>query len=57
MSHTTARSRVLLVEDRPSRPPGASAPKVRRFRLARLELNPRGAPDGDRFAHLKRSYD
>jgi hypothetical protein len=57
MSHTATRTRVLLVEDRPSRPPAASAPKVRRFRLARLDLNPRGGPDRDRFAHLKRSYD
>ena len=54
MPATTSTSRVLLVADRDggtSRP--ADGPKVRRYKLARLEL---ARPD-DRFAHLKRSHD
>lgn len=60
----------MLAMDRPSpslsrylllRAPAPSrthpdAPKVRRYRLARIELNGRSAP-GDRFAHLHRFYD
>lgn len=51
-------SRPLLVADRPASgkvDPGA--PRVRRYRLARLELNTRRGSGDDRHSHLKRSYD
>jgi hypothetical protein len=50
-------ARVLLVERRDTvaeRDPNAS--KVRRYRLARLQLNGR-ATGRNRFEHLRRSYD
>ena len=50
-------ARVLLVERRDTvaqRDP--NAPKVRRYRLARLQLNGR-ATGGNRFEHLRRTYD
>jgi hypothetical protein len=56
MPSTTAR-RLILV------PAGASprakppAPGVRRFRLAQLRLEGRDVTRGERFTHLKRSYD
>ncbi len=33
-----------------------NSPKVRRYRLARIQVNGR-APANDRFAHLQRSYE
>jgi hypothetical protein len=49
--------RLMLVERRdtvaPRRP---DAPKVRRYRLARLQLNQR-ADSRSRFDHLRRIYD
>lgn len=50
-------ARMLLVERRDTvaqRDP--NAPKIRRYRLARLQLNGRGAGRA-RFEHLRRSYD
>ena len=50
-------ARVLLVERRDTvaqRDP--NAPKVRRYRLARLQLNGR-ATGRNRFEHLRRTYD
>ncbi len=42
----------------PRRSAQRSADRVRRCREARLKLNPRpAAARGDRFAHLKRTYD
>ena len=42
----------------PRRSAQRSADRVRRCREARLQLNPRpAAARGDRFAHLKRTYD
>jgi len=50
-----AAARVLLVERRDTvAPRDPNARKVRRYRLARLQLN--GRPSG-RFEHLRRSYD
>jgi hypothetical protein len=50
-----AAARVLLVERRDTvAPRDPNAHKVRRYRLARLQLN--GRP-GARFEHLRRSYD
>jgi hypothetical protein len=50
-----AAARVLLVERRDTvAPRDPNAGKVRRYRLARLQLN--GRP-GTRFEHLRRTYD
>ena len=53
----TAAARVLLVERRDVvAPRDPNAPKVRRYRLARLQLN--GRPQGQgRYEHLRRRYD
>lgn len=53
----TAAARVLLVERRDVvAPRDPNAAKVRRYRLARLQLN--GRPTGPaRYEHLRRSYD
>jgi hypothetical protein len=50
-------ARVLLVERRDTvAPRDPNAPKIRRYRLARLQLN--GRPAGRaRFEHLRRVYD
>lgn len=57
MSTPSAASRIMLVEE-PSHLRG-SAPRVRRYRMARVQLNPRPGlrPVEGRFAHLKRIYD
>ena len=47
----TARRLVLV------RASGRSDELVRRYRLARLRLEPRETSGDQRFAHLKRSYD
>ncbi len=49
-------SRYLLLRTPAPAPRDASAPKVRRYRLARIEVNGRATPD-DRFSHLQRGYD
>jgi hypothetical protein len=52
-----AAARVLLVERRDTvAPRDPNAPKVRRYRLARLQLNGRGTGRG-RYEHLRRVYD
>jgi hypothetical protein len=52
-----AAARVLLVERRDTvAPRDPNAPKVRRYRLARLQLNGRATGRG-RYEHLRRSYD
>jgi hypothetical protein len=59
MSAPTATSpaRVLLVERRDTvAPRDPNAPKIRRYRLARLQLNGR-ATGRNRFEHLSRTYD
>lgn len=48
-------TRILLLGDR-KRPSGQDAPAIRRYRLARLQLNERPSRAG-RFEHLRRSYD
>jgi hypothetical protein len=59
MPSTTAAAarRLVLVPAAASpreRPP---TPGVRRFRLAQLRLEGRDVTRGERFTHLKRSYD
>lgn len=49
-------SRYLLLRSPDAAPRDAQAPKVRRYRLARIEVNGRATP-GDRFGHLQRGYD
>jgi hypothetical protein len=52
-----AAARVMLVERRDTvAPRDPNAPKVRRYRLARLQLNGRQTGRG-RFEHLRRVYD
>ena len=52
-----AAALVLLVERRDTiAPRDPNAPKVRRYRLARLQLNGRPAGRG-RYEHLRRTYD
>jgi hypothetical protein len=56
MIDAAAHSRVVLVADRqPAASP--SSPVMRRYRLARLELNGQRRVGGDRFGHLKRTHD
>jgi hypothetical protein len=55
MPSTAAARRLVLVPASPrERPP---TPGVRRFRLAQLRLEGRDVSRGERFSHLKRSYD
>lgn len=53
--HVSTLSKVLLVADRDAPRPEATVTKVRRYRLARLELE--GACGRDPLAALKRAYD
>jgi hypothetical protein len=51
-------ARLLLVERRDTvAPRDPNAPKIRRYRLARLQLNGRAATGRARFDHLRRVYD
>ena len=53
----TAPHRILLVPDARPRADLATAPKVRRYRLARLRLAEIRHPGEARFAHLAKAYD
>lgn len=50
-------SRPLLLADRPvsGRSEGSGGPRIRRYRIARLELNERRGTTT--YEHLKRTYD
>jgi hypothetical protein len=54
---TTAPHRVLLLPDARPRAELAAAPKVRRYRLARLRVAETRRPSQPRFEHLARAYD
>ncbi len=54
---TPAPQRILLVPDGRPRTELASAPKVRRYRLARLRVAETRRPGDPRFEHLARTYD
>jgi hypothetical protein len=56
MSTPAAVNRVLLVTDRARAGRTATEAKVRRYRLARVQLNGR-AHGTSRHEHLRRSYD
>ena len=54
---SVAAARLLLVERRDTvAPRDPNAPKVRRYRLARLQLNGRASGRGP-YEHLRRTYD
>jgi hypothetical protein len=57
MTHPLKTSKVLLVEDRRGGAAQAAAGPVRRYRLARLRLNPPAAGREPGFEYLKRLYD
>jgi hypothetical protein len=46
----------LVADPRPAISESGGVP-VRRYRLARLRLEPRSIEPGERFEHLKRIYD
>ena len=48
---------MVLVPAAPSSSRGRGDELVRRYRLARLRLEPRDTRGADRFAHLKRFHD
>jgi hypothetical protein len=54
---TTAPHRILLLPDARPRPELAAAPKVRRYRLARLRVAQTRQPAEPRFEHIARAYD
>ncbi len=55
---TADATRLLLFAEGPSRPAGSStAKKVRRYRLARLQLDARRDGGEPRYAYLRGSYD
>ena len=54
---TTAPHRILLVPDARPRAELAAAPKVRRYRLARLRVAETRRQAEPRFEHLARAYD
>lgn len=54
-STASASTRFVLLASTPSSRPAAAAPK-RRFRLARLQLNPTGPPSPE-HQQLRRAYD
>jgi hypothetical protein len=56
MPSTTTR-RLILVPAAASPRLKPPVPGVRRFRLAQLRLEGRDVTRGERFTHLKRSYD
>jgi hypothetical protein len=57
MTRPSATAKLLLVEDsRGLSAAGGPAP-VRRYRLARLRVDPRAAEAQDRFEHLRRAHD
>jgi hypothetical protein len=57
MPSTAAARRLVLVPAASSPRERPLAPGVRRFRLAQLRLEGRDVSRGERFSHLKRSYD
>ncbi len=54
---TPAPQRILLVPDGRPRVELGAAPKVRRYRLARLRVAETRQPAQPRFEHLARTYD
>jgi hypothetical protein len=57
MTRPITASKVLLVADRRTASSSRRDVPIRRYRLARLRLDPRGASAESRFEYLKRVYD
>lgn len=57
MTSPNSSSRVLLVPDRRNAPSEPDSVPVRRYRLARLQLNSHPIDPTPRFEHLKRVYE
>ncbi len=57
MPSTSAARRLILVPAAASPREKSPSPGVRRFRLAQLKLEGRDVTRGERFTHLKRTYD
>ena len=56
MTTSLAASRILLFADKTPAETDPTAMKIRRYRLARVQLNESRCAQ-DRFGHLKRTYD
>jgi len=57
MTRPVESSKLILVEDRSATPDADRPPRVRRYRLARLQIEGRSSDPASRFDHLKRIYD
>ena len=57
MTRPLASSKLILVEDRNGSSDAERPARVRRYRLARLQLDGRSGDPASRFDHLKRVYD
>jgi hypothetical protein len=57
MTNPGTSAKLLLVEDRRSAVAAADGMPVRRFRIARLQVDGRPRTDASRYEHLKRVYD
>jgi hypothetical protein len=59
MDRTLTSSKLLLVADHRTAPAiGRGRPEpIRRYRIARLQLEGRPAPSSERFEYLKRVFD
>lgn len=57
MNRPPTASKVLVIADRRQVPAGRRDIPIRRYRLARLRLDPRPGGTESRFEYLKRVYD
>lgn len=57
MTRPATSSKLILVEDRSATPDAHRPAPVRRYRLARLQIEGRSSDPASRFDHLKRIYD
>ncbi|HYB27431.1 MAG TPA: hypothetical protein VEF89_12500 [Solirubrobacteraceae bacterium] len=57
MTRPITASKVLLVADRRAPSQSRQTVPIRRYRLARLRLDPRSGSGESRFEYLKRVYD
>ena len=57
MTRPVSSSKVVLVEDARAERVDERPTPVRRYRIARLQLDRRSGDPGTRFEHIKRVYD
>jgi hypothetical protein len=57
MTRPATPSKLILVEDRTAASDAHRGAPVRRYRLARLQIEGRSSDPASRFEHLKRVYD